>query len=339
MVEQQSASAGADSAEKMRSIRPWIAALLTFLGWGVGLYYARQTKLAIRLAAVLCVGVVLIGAGALAFLFFNSPVSSASPRGFQSITDLISLGLSAVLAVGVWFYVAKLPRKVERAGPARLWGYLLIWLTPIVVSVIFAVFIRFFFLQPFHIPAASMTPTLVPNDYFIVEKNAYGYSRYSFAPLDQILPSGRFLVKEPNRGDVVIFRPPEDLNYDYVKRLVGLPGETIEMINGVLHINGITVQKDFIGVSNTGCRYGEALRYLETLPNSVSYIVQECAGDRGVLDNVGPYEVPAGQYFMLGDNRDESQDSRVTSKVGFIPFENIIGRAKLNNAASKLGRK
>ena len=337
MSEQTDSVIGAPSDK--RTIKPWIAGLLTILGWGVGLYYARRTKAAILMSITATITSILVGAAVITYLYQNSPVSTASGLLAQNVRDSISLLMALPVAICVWVYVAKLPRQVNKSGPIRLVGYIFIWVAPIVVSVAFALLIRFFFVQPFHIPAASMTPTIEKDSYFLVEKYAYGYNKHSFVPFDGILPDGFVKKKAPERGDVVIFRNRNDNLQTYVKRLIGMPGDEIRFIEGRLHINNVVVSREQTEVSKLNCRFaggggaysvsGGGAAYIETLPNGVAYKIQECAGDFGSLDNVGPYRVPSGHYFMLGDNRDESQDSRIISAVGYIPSEHIIGRARL----------
>jgi signal peptidase I len=175
-----------------------------------------------------------------------------------------------------------------------------------------------------------MIPTLLVGDYLFVAKYAYGYSRYSF-PFGPDLFSGRIWATEPERGDVVVFKLPRDNETDYIKRVIGLPGDEIQMLHGVLHINGQAVPKeridDFIQVDSAG-RQHKVPRYRETLPNGVSYPVLDLTQD-SIGDNTEVYKVPEAHFFMMGDNRDNSTDSRFLSEVGFVPFENLVGKAKL----------
>ncbi|GJL94724.1 MAG: hypothetical protein DHS20C05_11290 [Hyphococcus sp.] len=313
-----------------RVIRPWIAGLLTFVGWGVGLYYARKPRAAVYAAFAAVITSVFIGIGLFTFLFFAGPtqISLAGINGRAAI-DLINGLIGIFVMIGVWVFVAKQNRNVEQGSPARLWGYLGIWLLPIIGAMVIAVLVRCVFVQPFNAPASSMRPNINSGDYFVVKKWSYGYSRSSLVyPLTRLSWEGRIFASQPKAGDIVVFKNGKDGNKDYVKRLIGQPNDTIQLVNGSLHINGEAVPKEFLGMRDTICdgRNAQAPTYRETLPNGASYLVQECYGDDGQLDDRGPYKVPPGHYFMLGDNRDQSQDSRIITAVGYIPFSDLVGK-------------
>jgi signal peptidase I len=201
----------------------------------------------------------------------------------------------------------------------------------IIQALLIAFVIRTLLFQPFNIPSGSMKGTLLVGDYLFVSKYSYGYSRYSVPATPPLPPlfSGRIFASRPARGDVVVFRLPKDDSTDYIKRVIGLPGDRIRMINGVLHINGEPVKRervsDFVDDENGGER---VRRWRETLPNGVTYETLDLQ-DNGTLDNTDEYVVPANHYFMMGDNRDNSTDSRVLSAVGYVPFENLIGKAQI----------
>lgn len=200
----------------------------------------------------------------------------------------------------------------------------------IVHALIIALVIRTFLFQPFNIPSGSMKETLLVGDYLFVSKYSYGYSHYSF-PFSPPLFSGRIMGSQPNRGDVVVFRLPKDDSTDYIKRVIGLPGDRVRMVDGLLHINGQPVKRerisDYIETEETE-RATRVKRWRETLPNGVTYTTLDLI-DNGFYDNTQEYVVPAGHFFMMGDNRDNSTDSRVLSQVGYVPFENLIGRAQI----------
>ncbi len=217
----------------------------------------------------------------------------------------------------------------------------------IVSALLIALGIRTFLFEPFNIPSESMLPTLMVGDYLFVSKYPYGYSRHSII-LSPPLFHGRVFGSEPERGDVIVFKLPADKRTDYIKRLIGLPGDRIQMRNGQLYINGTAVPRERIGdfvaheSPNTHCRApfrvvhddGEAYchypQYRETLPNGVSYNTLDL-DPHGPNDTTRVFIVPEGHYFMMGDNRDNSEDSRRPSSVGVgpVPAENLVGRAEI----------
>jgi len=198
----------------------------------------------------------------------------------------------------------------------------------VIHALILALIVRTFLFQPFNIPSGSMMPTLLIGDYLFVSKFSYGYSRYSF-PFGPNLFSGRIWGAEPDRGDVAVFKLPRDQKTDYIKRVIGLPGDEIQVRRGLLYINGEQVPRerveDFVSHDARG-RESRVAQFRETLPNGVSYNVLEL-GDNGFGDNTPVFKVPAGHFFMMGDNRDNSTDSRFLSAVGYVPYENLVGRA------------
>jgi signal peptidase I len=197
-------------------------------------------------------------------------------------------------------------------------------------ALIIALVIRTFLFQPFNIPSGSMKATLLVGDYLFVSKYSYGYSHFSL-PLSPPLFSGRIPGDwKPQRGDVVVFRLPKDTSVDYIKRIIGLPGDHIQVINGQVYINGTAVKRTAAPAwvdDEEGMRETPVRRWKETLPNGKSYYTLDLV-DHGFADNTDVYTVPPGDYFMMGDNRDNSTDSRFP-QVGYVPFENIIGKAQL----------
>lgn len=196
----------------------------------------------------------------------------------------------------------------------------------IIQALLLALLIRSFLFQPFSIPSGSMKPTLLIGDYLFVSKFSYGYSRYSF-PFSPDLFSGRIWSGDPERGDIAVFRLPSNPKVDYIKRVVGLPGDRVQMISGTLHINGEPVKRERIGTFRDDSNGNATVPlYRETLPNGVSYDTLDLVPN-STTDNTNEFLVPAGHYFMMGDNRDNSADSR--SAVGFVPLENFVGRAEM----------
>ncbi len=210
----------------------------------------------------------------------------------------------------------------KKAGRSELWETVVVIIEALLIAVIF----RTFLYQPFSIPTASMQSTLMIGDYFVANKFVWGFGKYSF-PLP-VPFNGRIMGREPNRGDIAVFHNISD--EDYIKRVIGLPGDTIQVIDGILNINGTPVQRELIGEGTDTDSYNQTVPvklYKETLPNGVVHTIQEIS-DTGPLDNTSAYVVPAGHYFMMGDNRDRSQDSRVLSAVGYVPYGNLVGKAE-----------
>ncbi len=201
----------------------------------------------------------------------------------------------------------------------------------LLLALVCAGIIRSFWFEPFHIPSGSMKPNLLVGDYIIVSKYSYGYSRYSF-PFGLNIFSGRILFDEktPQRGDVVVFRYPPDPSINYIKRLIGLPGDTVQMRDGVLYVNEEKIEKTADGFffdEESSQIPIKIERFVEKLSDKKEIAVLDMYQNSNA-DDTGIYRVPAGYYFMMGDNRDNSQDSRFLSQVGYVPQENLIGKAR-----------
>lgn len=212
----------------------------------------------------------------------------------------------------------------------------------VVYALLIAVAFRTILFQPFWIPSGSMKSTLLCGDYLFISKYAYGYSQASCPTVFGVnlcpFLRGRILAREPDRGDVIVFKHPRT-GEDYIKRLVGLPGETVQMIDGVLHIDDRPVERrragTFLDPARDNCvgsgrqqrdRLIEA--WEETLPNGVVHTTLNI-GDGLPFDNTAPHTVPPGHFFFMGDHRDNSLDSRDMRGVGFVPFEDLVGRAEV----------
>ena len=200
-------------------------------------------------------------------------------------------------------------------------------LKTLAIAVVIALGFRSILFEPFNIPSGSMIPTLQVGDYLFVSKYSYGYSRHSF-PVGIIPFEGRLFAGEPERGDVVVFRPPSKISVNYIKRIVGLPGDKVQVKGGRLHVNGVAFDRRLVGTNTVSLGYRDITvqAYEETMDNGKSYIIHEIS-DKDRMDNTAIYEVPEGHYFMMGDNRDQSKDSRFLD-IGTIPHANLIGRAE-----------
>lgn len=218
----------------------------------------------------------------------------------------------------------------------------------IVYALLIALAFRVLLFQPFSIPSSSMKSTLLIGDYLFVSKYSYGYSKHS-VPFSLIPFEGRIFANEPERGDVIVFKNTRDGNRDYIKRLIGLPGDVIQLNEGKLSINGEQMDVELVEPFGEPRAFSQKCvsedvedntriclkdQFLETLPNGVSYNILNADRNLSTNDNTREFVVPAGHYFFLGDNRDNSGDSRV-GNVGMVPFENLIGRAEIIFLSSK----
>ncbi|MEQ8390838.1 MAG: signal peptidase I [Thalassospira sp.] len=210
-------------------------------------------------------------------------------------------------------------------------GGLLDTLKTVFWAIVIALMVRTFAYEPFNIPSGSMIPTLLVGDYLFVSKFSYGYSKHSLPFSLPIIP-GRVFESEPDRGDVVVFKLPADTSQDYIKRVIGLPGDTVQVTDGRLYINNKQIERerieDYILTDGSG-RSAAVPQYIETLPNGKVHRILELFGDQGPSDNTEAFTVPEGHYFMMGDNRDNSADSRAfPARFRFVPVENLVGRAE-----------
>ncbi|MBX9461069.1 MAG: signal peptidase I [Brevundimonas sp.] len=201
----------------------------------------------------------------------------------------------------------------------------------IVFALLIAFVLRVLLFQPFTIPSASMEPNLYEGDYIVVSKWSYGYSKHAI-PFSPPVFEGRIFERQPERGDIVVFKLPRDNRTDYIKRLVGLPGDRVQMINNVLHINGEPARDVVISDADAANMYGmPVIKARETLPGGRTFTIQDF-GPGNQADDTPVFEVPEGYYFMMGDNRDNSVDSRYgvnENGVGLVPAENLIGKAEI----------
>ncbi len=217
-------------------------------------------------------------------------------------------------------------QAAEMTAAEEAWDILKTILLAVAITLVF----RMVAWQPFNIPSGSMRPNLLVGDFLVVSKFEYGYSKASLVyPLTRLPLEGRLLGSNPERGDVVVFKNTRDGNKDYIKRVVGLPGDEIRVVQGTVYINNEPIPRQLVSTDTIACSgiRSQAATFRETLPNGVSYLIQECYGNNFKWDNYGPRTVPDGHFFMMGDNRDNSQDSR-TPTVDFVPADQIVGKAQ-----------
>ena len=201
-------------------------------------------------------------------------------------------------------------------------------LKSIIIAIFVALLIRSFIFEPFNIPSGSMKPNLLVGDFIFVSKYSYGFSKHSLPFSAPFIP-GKIFSNVPERGDVVVFKTPENNRTDYIKRVIGLPGDKIEIKNGIIFINGSEIFRkklnDFIDTDDN-TQNKRVRMYNEYFFNKEINILD--ITDYGIADNTQLFNVPENHFFVMGDNRDNSQDSRFISTVGFIPYENLVGKAQ-----------
>ena len=225
--------------------------------------------------------------------------------------------------------MAKISKSKRLASAQGAKGQLFEFVKTIFYAMLIAIVIRTLLFEPFNIPSGSMIPTLQVGDFLFVAKYSYGYSHFSL-PLAPPLFSGRIFGSQPHRGDVAVFRYPRDTSEDYIKRIIGLPGDHVQMREGVLYVNGVEAVRTPIGpyVADDGGRKMETEEFSEALPGGPTHDILK-ATDEGDMNNTQEYLVPPDHVFAMGDNRDNSADSRFMNGVGFVPVENLVGRAEI----------
>lgn len=295
--------------ESERRVRPLVAAALSFLSWGLGFYHAGRKKLAWK-AAFLSVCFAIA-----ATLFFGWLLlgNNATAKSLESSLLGLHFAASTIVAFFAW-NVAKRVNSSNSLGARRLTGYLAVYAAPIAGAVIAALIIRSFIFHPFAIPSTSMEPSIHRGEIIVADVNAYR------------------MGADPQRGDIVVFLNDKRGREFRIYRVIGLPGETVKLKNGVVSIDGSEIPREFKNRGEIILRDGTRIEvefYEETLSNGSHFLIAD--NGLGPLDYIGPLRVPDNSYFLLGDNRDFAEDSRVFSSVGFVPRKNLVGRAILLN--------
>jgi signal peptidase I len=305
----------------------YLAALV--LSWIGRLLGGRASPLELR--AVLAWSMVPTIAGSIVVLVLLAVLRVPGVEGLAGTAGLAALLPEIEKIFGLWSLIVlvRMLSRVEQFGLGRAF---MVYVLGLCLPLVIAVLVRTFLFQPFDTPSRAMVPTLLDGDHFLVSKYAYGYSHYSL-PFSPPIFSGRILGSEPARGDVVVFRSPKDDSINFVKRVVGMPGDRIQMKQGLLYINDKPVTRerlpDFAGADPCGSGPSAPVkRWRETLPNGVTHESLDCV-DSGFYDNTNVFTVPEGHFFALGDNRDNSIDSRALSTFGYVPFDNLVGRVGL----------
>ena len=291
--------------------KPWATVVISlFLGPTIGMLYLGQ------------------GRKGLAYLLLE--ITAFFLPYYAAHLELLELPMAEILAFLAIRLVAiphcyLVSKRLQGRSPTAWFARCYNLVGVFVVAPIFvALMARSLYMEPFNIPSGAMLPTLRVGDHLFVSKYAYGYTRYSL-PFSPPLFEGRIFGTLPERGDVAVFRKPTDDRIDYIKRIVGLPGDRIQVIGGVLHINDEPVEREKLPGRDTD---GPFTDYIETLPNGRRHLIRE-HGDSELADNTSAYLVPEGHVFAMGDNRDNTLDSRFLNKVGYVPIENLIGRLEL----------
>jgi signal peptidase I len=206
------------------------------------------------------------------------------------------------------------------------------------IAILIALVFRSFFYEPYRIPSGSMKSNLLVGDHIFVSKYAYGFSRYSLPLNAYLLPGEKRVMQynKPERGDIIVFRGPKNPHMTYIKRLIGLPGDDVQVINGIVYINGNEIKRIEDGKFIDDDDGVVVKKYIEILPNNISYnVLDRYPNGEGELDNTKVFHVPEGSYFFMGDNRDQSGDSRVMEGIGFVPEQFIVGKAEIIFFSSK----